>query len=422
MSTGRLLATIVVIFAFGSHRALAQKADADAAFQRGRAHLAAGEIAQACAEFEASMRFDAQLGTLYNLATCHERLGKLATAWTEYKELVATDTNAPRVRDAKRKVAELEPRLTRMRLVVQAAAPGLVVRRDDRDVTSLVGGDYPVDPGTYTFVAEAPGRERATIVAELAGDGATVEVVIPELHEPRAPAAAAADTAYPMTLPQRPLALPRGLVEVSAGGAIGDAASNPQTPFDGFVGARAGFGFAEVQAVVDFHLRYAVTSNRPNEPATIFIAGRYVIAPSFTVGADYTSVQPTGGSGSTTGYDLRALVARKHLLAPTVALDGRAGVLYSQRTNSGGTVDAFAVTTEGRVQVSALGRASFELATRLDANLGGMLYPNTLAFFVTPTALVAITPRVDAFAVAAFAVAPTTPGNVYILGASWRTR
>ncbi|HTR51376.1 MAG TPA: hypothetical protein VMJ10_11760, partial [Kofleriaceae bacterium] len=95
------LASLLCVLA--STRASAQKADADAAFQRGRSLMASGDIAKACTEFEASMRFDPEWGTLYNLALCHERLGKLATAWTELNELGASDTNAARAHDAKKR-------------------------------------------------------------------------------------------------------------------------------------------------------------------------------------------------------------------------------------------------------------------------------------------------------------------------------
>src|SRR5262245_42564670 len=81
-------------------RAHAQKAEADAAFRRGRALMAKGETEQACAEFEASMKLDPERGTLYNLGLCHEALGKLATAWAELRELAEGDTNAERRKDA----------------------------------------------------------------------------------------------------------------------------------------------------------------------------------------------------------------------------------------------------------------------------------------------------------------------------------
>ena len=48
--------------------------------------MAAGNTAEACARFAESYRFEASSGTLINLALCHEKEGKIATAWAEYRD------------------------------------------------------------------------------------------------------------------------------------------------------------------------------------------------------------------------------------------------------------------------------------------------------------------------------------------------
>src|SRR5262245_38817852 len=109
------------------------KAFAEATFQDGRKLLKEGKVAQACAKFEASYHADEALGTLLNLADCHERLGRTATAWAEFREAqdiahLRGDTRE----DAARKRADgLEPRLDRMRINPPTVdIPGLVVKRD----------------------------------------------------------------------------------------------------------------------------------------------------------------------------------------------------------------------------------------------------------------------------------------------------
>ena len=66
-----------------SARAVAETSDtamAEALFQAGRACLERDRVEEACAKFSESQRLEPKLGTLLNLATCHEKLGKTASA------------------------------------------------------------------------------------------------------------------------------------------------------------------------------------------------------------------------------------------------------------------------------------------------------------------------------------------------------
>src|SRR5579871_427215 len=60
---------------------------ADALYQRGKDLMAAGRYAEACESFAESNRLDpATGGTLLNLAVCHEKLGRVATATAEFEQ------------------------------------------------------------------------------------------------------------------------------------------------------------------------------------------------------------------------------------------------------------------------------------------------------------------------------------------------
>src|SRR5215471_2500246 len=58
---------------------------AEALFQEGRRLLSEGQTDEACARFAGSFAIEASSGTLLNLASCHEKQDKTATAWAEYR-------------------------------------------------------------------------------------------------------------------------------------------------------------------------------------------------------------------------------------------------------------------------------------------------------------------------------------------------
>src|SRR5262245_14436526 len=109
MSTGRrghraatqtralVLATNLVL-AVGTvaRTAYPQPALAEQLFIDGQALMTKGEIAQACLKFAESHRLDPKLGTLLNLATCHEAEGKLATSWSEFTDALVLAERAKR--------------------------------------------------------------------------------------------------------------------------------------------------------------------------------------------------------------------------------------------------------------------------------------------------------------------------------------
>src|SRR5689334_898860 len=92
------------------------KAAADALFHEGKQLLAAGDIAPACARFEASLRLLDQLGTRLNLANCYEAAGRTASAWTAFCEAssIADQRGDPRAAFARERAAALSPKLVKL--------------------------------------------------------------------------------------------------------------------------------------------------------------------------------------------------------------------------------------------------------------------------------------------------------------------
>src|SRR4029077_16228587 len=112
-----------------------------------------------------SFKVDPATGSLLALAACHEAQGKTASAWAEYSEVVVRarrQGRSDRAEAAARRAAALERNLSRLTVMVDpntAKIDGLVIKRDGGalDPGSL-GAAEPIDPGTHTIEASAPGR------------------------------------------------------------------------------------------------------------------------------------------------------------------------------------------------------------------------------------------------------------------------
>ena len=164
---------------------------ANALFEEGRRLIAAGEIEDACARFEASLSLLPRLGVRLNLADCLERAGRTASAWALLTEAVheAHQLGDPREAYARERLAALEPRLSRLAIDVSSSADlaGLEVRRDDVVLPpAMYGIELPVDAGPHTVVVAAPGhRPWSTQVSGIAVGG-TLRLRVPALE--RSPA------------------------------------------------------------------------------------------------------------------------------------------------------------------------------------------------------------------------------------------
>lgn len=179
-----LLSAVALVVATPRHAA-ADPAAAEALFQEGRRLLQRGEIDEACEQLGESQRLDPSSGTLINLADCHERQGKTATAWAEFlaaSRLAVVQKNNSRAEEAGRRATVLESQLSYLTLRVAAPPPGLKVQRDGQPVQGVqLGARLPVDPGEHSIVAEAPGYARYEALVTVQAGGDDVRVWIPPL-------------------------------------------------------------------------------------------------------------------------------------------------------------------------------------------------------------------------------------------------
>ncbi|HEU4406602.1 MAG TPA: hypothetical protein VFS43_15150 [Polyangiaceae bacterium] len=178
-------ALLALSFALAPRPAAADPAAAEALFQEGRRLLLRGQIDEACEQLGESQRLDPSSGTLINLADCHERQGKIATAWAEFlaaSRLAVIQKNATRSQEAGRRAALLEPRLSYLTVRVAAPPPGLKVQRGAQPMQGVqFGARLPVDPGEHTITAEAPGYATFQATVAVKPDGDDVHVWVPPL-------------------------------------------------------------------------------------------------------------------------------------------------------------------------------------------------------------------------------------------------
>ena len=159
---------------------------AQSLFEEGRTLMEKGDLDRACPMLVDSQRIDPGGGTLHNVALCHEKQGKLATAWAEYNEALSVairDDRKDRQDFARAQIALLRPRLPELLVVLSPGEiAGLAVEVDGSPLApAALGVPFPVDPGAHGIVARAPGRIAASLASLPASEGHTVKVYLPAL-------------------------------------------------------------------------------------------------------------------------------------------------------------------------------------------------------------------------------------------------
>ncbi len=135
-------------------------AAAAALFDQGLAEMEASHFETACPKLAESFHLDPRAGTLFTLAECEARAGKVASALThygDYQARFARMTAQERVKQkerpaiAERQVAALRPRVPELTINVRGALPeGAVVKRDGVALGApSLGTPFPLDPGPH---------------------------------------------------------------------------------------------------------------------------------------------------------------------------------------------------------------------------------------------------------------------------------
>ncbi len=231
-SFGMVLALAVLA---NSRMGFAQQGDAAAAehlFQEALALLAKGDYEHACPRLAESHKLDSGIGTLLYLGDCQEKLGKTATAWATFREAASAARRAgqnEREKIGRERADALESVVSRLVIEIPESMPreGLVVRRDGQEFGSVLWNTaVPIDPGTYTIDARAPGKVPHSISVVIERGGGTKTVSLPPLEDvkiavppPPVPEPVKAPPPRPRPPPENKGIGPVGVTGITLGGA-----------------------------------------------------------------------------------------------------------------------------------------------------------------------------------------------------------
>lgn len=159
---------------------------AEALFEDGQKLMTAGKTAEACEKFAASQKLDPAVGTQLNLAACHEKLGKTATAWLEFSDAYSQSSkqgDKQRMAFAKSHMDSLEKVLYRVVIEVLKPHKNLTVKLDGSELArEAIGTGIPLDPGAHEIMVSQPGKKtwKRTLTG---GSGGTDRIEVPELED-----------------------------------------------------------------------------------------------------------------------------------------------------------------------------------------------------------------------------------------------
>ena len=237
----RRILVLVSVVAAGRASAQSTSAQAEAAFREGKDLMAKGQYPEACKAFDASQQLEPAVATQLNQANCREKNGQLATAWglfieTERQTRDAGDAPTQKLHAVAAEHAQkIGPRVSKLTINVAAdhVLPGLEIMRDKERIDGTVWNvALPIDGGSYTITAHAPGAAEWSTSVTVAIEGDVKTVDVPKL-EPGAeppvvptPPALAPTTPVPHDVPSAsthpskvvPLALGVGAVALLGGG------------------------------------------------------------------------------------------------------------------------------------------------------------------------------------------------------------
>lgn len=175
------LAGVTLVVGLAASAAHAQPRDpkrAEELFQAGKKLFEEGSFDAACDKLAESQTLDPAIGTQGLLAACHEKQGKIATAWEEYRaaQAAARKSGDNREAYARERGDALEREVPR--LTLQSSEAGLTAKCDARPFPLNTAS--PIDPGNHECVVSGAGKRPFTTIVAI-GRGQKLETRIPAL-------------------------------------------------------------------------------------------------------------------------------------------------------------------------------------------------------------------------------------------------
>jgi hypothetical protein len=172
---------------------------AEALFNAAKQLRDSGQLAEACSMFAESKTASPGVGVTLYLGDCYERMGRTASAWTEYQD---AENLARQRRDDKRaelahaRAQALEPKLGRLTIAASSGShDGWQVQLDGNPLgPELWNAAIAVDPGDRVVTVSAPGKPARTLKAHLDEGKLVAKVSIDDTDSSGGGAAAAVAT------------------------------------------------------------------------------------------------------------------------------------------------------------------------------------------------------------------------------------
>jgi len=178
-----LLLIVGLVSASRSASAQPDEAGADLLFEEGKKLFEAGKYDQACPKLAAAFKARPLTGTRGLEALCYEKIDKLASAWTAWRDVRAMAQRSgdeERVKVAETRTADLDGKIAKLVIAVprEHVVDKMKIVRGGTEISpELWGVPVPIDRGAHTITVDAPGYESWSTTIEIAnGHQRTVDV------------------------------------------------------------------------------------------------------------------------------------------------------------------------------------------------------------------------------------------------------
>jgi hypothetical protein len=163
--------------------------EARALFTESRSLAKSGQDGEACKKMDASWSKEEALTTLFYVATCREREGKLGAAWHLYQDAAGRaerdGTMAERAKYARDHATALEDRLGTIVIRFDGAViPGTIADVDGRSLEVAAEMREKVDPGWVTITVKGPSGTSSTERVTVPKGGVVTAQVPPLVEQP----------------------------------------------------------------------------------------------------------------------------------------------------------------------------------------------------------------------------------------------